>query len=720
MLSREIPRLYDNISDPPPKQYGAYYANSLHYVINNSMDNVPPLCILRSFSKYAPFCYQSSPRYGTGIYANPKDCFLEEVHGVQGVIFVNSAFGNRYPYAFGGTNFVGTGTRISTNDNTSITITGNTSDLSAQVIVGFDRSHYVIVPRLTVMNDNGNRTTYNINDYLLHMTEYPYIVNVPYDIIYKENLMSSSTGTDTGFQFVYSGGGFQSYCGDSSNEFTNNYEYLINVSSIYYHSNYLFYPPDIYGCTRVMAVGGLTSYCSGSGQRYSNRANEARGTHSIDICGYVETSPNNVNNYGSQYYITIDTLEKILNTTGFIWANSRSDVADYVGKNTTSNNIHVPQVEADGTTTENSWSGTDIYDNWDLPNTLSWESDITSVDINAPVDKPSDIRPLDSNTNELEPTTPLLNGLGVFASYYTLTQSNVISLSDFLWNADESIIDDIINSLKLFGQNPISAIMSLRLYPFNIYSLLPTHTLEHIILGRVDTEVNALKIPNDASTTIDLGSMYIKPYFNDFRDYSPYSSYNVYIPFIGTIDINPNDFLGRLLSIKMIVDISTGKATAILYADGIPMQYLDGMIGVEIPITAENMGQTASAVIGAIGSIAGAVGMTAAGNIGIGAEMVLSGVNDVLFSGVALSKTGNISPASSLSMPINAYMIVSRPNTVIPSNYGHTKGFVCDMSSIISNLSGFTICYNVDTSGISATEKEKEEIKRILEEGVYL
>lgn len=730
MLSREIPRLYDNISDPPPQQYGAYYARYLNYVMNNDIENVQPLCILRSFSKYAPYCYQSIPRYrprmdgGLGIYQTPAQCFSEEVHGIQGVIFLNSYFYTRYPSPHGGTNFVGTGKKTNMSSGDVTIITGTTYSLEANVIVGFDRSKYVLVPYITAINDNAREASFNINTYIQNMTSYPYITAVAYHIRYKSDLSSNSTGTDTNFAFVYSGSTYRTYAGDTSNQNNNNYQNYYEVPSIYLNSRYLFVSPTISGRRRSIDIGGQSvyfrSYVSGSQYDYSNRADEAKATHSIDICNYIELTPDNIYDYTPRYYITLDTLEKILNTTGFIWANSENDVADYHGKNTTSNNIHVPQVGTDGTTTENSWKGADIFDNWDLPNTLSWESDITSVDMNAPVDQPSDIKPLDPNTSELEPTTPLLNGLGVFASYYALNNTNVLDVSDFLWNADETVIDDVINSLKLFGANPVNAIMSLRLYPFNIASLIDQYTTEHIILGRIDTEVYGIKIPNNAKTTIDLGSMYIKPHFNDFRDYAPYSSYNVYIPFIGTVTINPNDYLGRVLSIKMVVDLTTGKATAILYAEGIPMQYLDGMIGVDIPITSENMAQTAAAVISAVGYTAGAVGAAATGNVGAAAGMIATGITDVLFNDVSITKTGNVSPAASLSMPINAYMVVSRPNVVIPANYGHTKGYACDMKATVSGLDGFTVCHNVDTSGITATEKERNEIKTLMEGGIYL
>lgn len=173
----------------------------------------------------------------------------------------------------------------------------------------------------------------------------------------------------------------------------------------------------------------------------------------------------------------------------------------------------------------------------------------------------------------------------------------------------------------------------------------------------------------------------------------------------------------------MVVDVTTGKCTAIVYVGsdddyGVPIQYVDGMIGVEIPVTAENMGKLGAAVLEAVGNTAAAAVST---GVAGGAFAAVGGALDVMFADVAPQKTGAVSASGSLSMPIKMYVSVSSPRPVIPEDYGHSKGYACDVTTTVSAQSGFTVCYNVDTSSIAgATDPEREQIKTLLETGVYI
>ena len=120
-----------------------------------------------------------------------------------------------------------------------------------------------------------------------------------------------------------------------------------------------------------------------------------------------------------------------------------------------------------------------------------------------------------------------------------------------------------------------------------------------------------------------------------------------------------------------------------------------------------------------------AVGNTAIAAISTGvagaAFAAAGGAIDVAFSDIAPQKTGSISASGSLSMPIKLYVAVSSPQPVIPYEYGHSKGYACDVTTTMSAQYGFTVCYNVDTSSIAgATDPEREQIKTLLESGVYV
>ena len=71
-------------------------------------------------------------------------------------------------------------------------------------------------------------------------------------------------------------------------------------------------------------------------------------------------------------------------------------------------------------------------------------------------------------------------------------------------------------------------------------------------------------------------------------------------------------------------------------------------------------------------------------------------------------------------MPLDSYVIVSRPSVEEPDNFAHTYGKVCHTTGLLNDMSGFTVCKNVDVTGITATEEERSMIKTFLESGVFI
>ena len=84
------------------------------------------------------------------------------------------------------------------------------------------------------------------------------------------------------------------------------------------------------------------------------------------------------------------------------------------------------------------------------------------------------------------------------------------------------------------------------------------------------------------------------------------------------------------------------------------------------------------------------------------------------------AKAGSASSACSMWLPQYAYFIIDRPVSLKPQGYGHTVGYACEEYGKISSFSGYTVCDNVDTTGIFGTDEEKRMIKEIMESGFYV
>ena len=325
-----------------------------------------------------------------------------------------------------------------------------------------------------------------------------------------------------------------------------------------------------------------------------------------------------------------------------------------------------------------------------------------------------------SYTNKIDLNKPTLTTTGIFNRTFALTATSIKSLSDFLWNADETIFNEIVKGLSLMGANPIDGLIDLRLYPFNVVNKTSGGGSKSIVVGRTDTKVNGIEI-NDYNAILDLGGCTFFPYFGNFLDYEPFTTASLYIPYVGIVPISTADFMGQTISCKMVVDITTGSCTAIVFANDIPIIYKNGNIGVEIPMTGTNSAEYASRIMGGLTSGAADVALGAASK---SVGQVVSGVGSIVDSALSVNNTmyntaGSSSPACGLWQPQNCYFIIQRPVPIVPENYGHTVGYACNYQAKISECSGYTQTYNVDVSSINAPEFEKNAIAGILNSGFY-
>lgn len=332
---------------------------------------------------------------------------------------------------------------------------------------------------------------------------------------------------------------------------------------------------------------------------------------------------------------------------------------------------------------------------------------------------------VDPNTviNSTPLNTPTLSTVGVFNRSFAMNAVQLKAFADWLYNADDDIYGEVIDGLRLMGENPMNGVVDVRLYPFNILDMVDDSGGELIKIGRTVSDVYGVKLSNSCNCVIDLGRCKFLAPFENFLDYEPYTTARLYIPYCGVVNINTAEFVGHDISAKLIVDIITGACVACIFVDDVLTITANGTCGVSIPITGTDSATYASQVLthfaGAVSSVAGGL----SGNIADAAGGVLSGGAELwkaMSVPVQYETKGSATPACENWLPQFAYFIVDKPKTAIPNNYGHHVGYACEISDTLNNFSGFTIVSNPDLSGIGATETEKEEIKRLLQEGVYL
>ena len=298
-------------------------------------------------------------------------------------------------------------------------------------------------------------------------------------------------------------------------------------------------------------------------------------------------------------------------------------------------------------------------------------------------------------------TAVLSSGIGVLTSTFHMTKERLVQLGQFLWGS--SIFDEF----SLINNNPIENIISCKAIPYAI-----SGTTQEITLGNVKTGVNGEKISQNFSKQT-IGSVAIAEHYHNFLDYAPYTNVIIYLPYIGFKELDASLVMGKTLRIEYTLDVITGGCLAQIYVGKIRLYEFTGNIGVDISITASNRAQVESAYINAgVGVVSSAM----SGN-------VTGAVNSIIGAATSqyhYSGTGNPSPSCVASTNRTCYVVIDRPQYQPLKAFNHTRGRMCCLSKTIGSLKGYTVCDgNIDISGISATDEEKDEIVNILSTGFF-
>lgn len=375
----------------------------------------------------------------------------------------------------------------------------------------------------------------------------------------------------------------------------------------------------------------------------------------------------------------------------------------------------------------------------DMTEESEWD-DITNVTGNTvPVTPPGPTPPPgpgedDDNTDPVNTAgAPFASGI---AHYYAMTADSVLlqHVSEALstWDIDSSKKDLYRNLISCKLIKPPAPIPVSGSEDFTIYGVVPQY------------QGAGVKLPViNGNPTNTFGPYSISRKFNDFRDFAPYSKAEIFIPYCGWTPL-PSHVIGRSVSVKYYTDIIAATCKAVVLCNNNVVAEAAGIIGLDIPFAAENVGAKMEAAnMGLLSSTLGAV-QTAVGvgtmvstKSGSGVKNVTSGLSQVISGCTQISMAGNenwteingkAGDGCSLSGVTNIIIKITRPKfgsystaPYVPSGYAHNIGYVAMKQTKPGNVTGLLVCDNVDTSGIGgATQRERELIKAYLESGIIV
>ena len=153
------------------------------------------------------------------------------------------------------------------------------------------------------------------------------------------------------------------------------------------------------------------------------------------------------------------------------------------------------------------------------------------------------------------------------------------------------------------------------------------------------------------------------------------------------------------------------------------MYSYSGNMAMFLPLSAGNWARMMTPIFGAVGGVAsmgaGIAGVMSGSSLLGSTATAVSGAKSLgNLEGNAVSRSGEISGNAGILGDYQPFIVVTRPINDRPSTYNSNIGQTYNKSVQLGTLSGFTIVDEAHVEGMSATETEKDEIERLLKEGV--
>ena len=283
---------------------------------------------------------------------------------------------------------------------------------------------------------------------------------------------------------------------------------------------------------------------------------------------------------------------------------------------------------------------------------------------------------------------------------YVMNKAQLREFLNELWTTD--LIDSIRNSFIGDGSN---ALLGVRWF-YGIRDLIPyTTTGGHISLGNVAfTDIPTQSVAAKEFVEYDAGSVVVPQFYGDYRDWS-ITTYQVYLPFIGIVDLAPQDVVGKTLYLKYWINISDGSAMCTLSTTPTTPNGTGTLFtttcswGYDIPVRVDS-------VMDAISRMA---------------KMTLGAVpyaGDIV-GGPGQYSVGELSPNSNVMSDFQPKLVVFRRDDISGANFGAAEGAPGAATVTVGAASGYLKASEVYNAG-SLAMRRSGEIVALLREGIYI
>lgn len=417
--------------------------------------------------------------------------------------------------------------------------------------------------------------------------------------------------------------------------------------------------------------------------------------------------------YGGSYYSSVDVQSwtRFMNSTGLRYY----DGGAFTNINDIKSNMYMGIMDENGITDcDNRIMGWNEIESSNLPNKnrngYNW-------DVYDPIKQPP-------ATDDIETV-----GYGYFSNtvmgtlYALHNKLDLEKISNWFFTQTEKI--DIANNVISLKEIPFS-LSTLNIIPIatdlKIGGVNVTYNNENVSVGKIVG-------PELLTASALFGEFNIPRLSNTFLDYSPYTKYELLLPFAPSPVSLPDWCIDKTVKAIFLYDIYTTSCQYIIECNNERICSVSGTFGVDRPVSAQNVAlkeaSRISSQVATASSVLGGVMSASVGNIGGIMSGAIGGVSAL--SQMLLSQKQNYmytiganGDTSSIGLCHAVHLKITRTLSAEEDGFLHTYGKpLCKMKKL-SEMSGFTKCDNVNTDGLTCSESEKQMIKQLLENGIYI
>lgn len=221
----------------------------------------------------------------------------------------------------------------------------------------------------------------------------------------------------------------------------------------------------------------------------------------------------------------------------------------------------------------------------------------------------------------------------------------------------------------------------------------------------------------DEYVDFDCGELTVDEYYDNFADYAPYTEAKLFLPFVGYVPVPMEYVSGGTIKVVYRFNIIDGTFMAYVIVTSAKSKLANSVVGqysgsciVHIPLTGTNYSSMVEKMVGAGAGLL-TQGLTPS-TIGKSAQAVMSKPD--------IQMSNPYSGSSAIMSVRKPFLLIGRPVSDFSEYFPKERGLPCNVTCTLGDLSGFTVCGDINMGGFMATQEEKDEILALLQAGVIL